>query len=94
MDKNKFKYEKSNLSTNDHGCIELDEMSYLSHTVIGRNAAPSVDYVGRFKLICQLTSHDPFRLRAQYWLYFFIFNYGYISGAVKVTYGMYCAFYD
>ena len=64
-------YEKSNLSTNDHGCIELDEMSYLFHIVIGKNAAPSVDYVGSFKLICQLTSHDHYRLRAQHWLYFF-----------------------
>ena len=54
--------------------IELDEMSYLFHIIIGKNAAPSVDYVGSFKLICQLMSHDHYRLRAQYWLYFFIFN--------------------
>ena len=71
-------YEKSNLSTNDHGCTEFYDMSYLFHTVTGKNAAPSVDYVGGFKLIRQLMSHDHYRLRAQYWLYFFIFNYGYL----------------
>ena len=70
--------EKSNLSINDHGCTELDEMSYLFHIVIGKNASPSVNYVGSFRLICQFTSHDHYRLRAQYWLYFFIFNYGYM----------------
>ena len=64
--------------TNDHCCIELDEMSYLSHIVIGQNAVPSVDYVGSFKLICQLMSHDHYRLRAQSWLYLFIFNCGYL----------------
>ena len=64
-------YEKTNLSTNDHGYIELDEMSYLSHIVIGKNAAPSVDYVGSFKLICQLTSHDHIRLSVPYWLFIF-----------------------
>ena len=63
IDKNKSKYKKSNLSTNDHGCTGLDEMSYLFHIVIGKNAAPSVDYVGSFRLICQLTSHDHYRLR-------------------------------
>ena len=47
-------------------CTELDEMSYLFHIVSGKNAAPSVDYVGSFKPICQLTSHDHYRLRAQY----------------------------
>ena len=60
IDKNKSKYEKSNLSTNDHGCIEFNEMSYLFYIVIGK-----IDYVGSFKLICQLTSHDHYRLRAQ-----------------------------
>ena len=55
---------KSNLSANDNGCIKMDEVSYLSHTANGNNAAPSVDYVGSFKLICQLTSHD------HSWLYF------------------------
>ena len=65
-----------NLSTNDHGCIEMDDISYLSHIATGNNAAPTVDYVGSFKLICKLTSHDQYRL--QYWLYSFIFNYGYL----------------
>ena len=55
---------KSNLSANDNGCIEMDEVSYLSHTANGNNAVPSVDYAGSFKLICQLTSHD------HSWLYF------------------------
>ena len=27
-------------------------------------------YVGSFKLICQLTSHDHYTLRVQYWLIF------------------------
>ena len=49
------KYEKSNLSANDRGCIEMEEVSYLSHIAIG-NAVPPVEYVESFKLICQLIS--------------------------------------
>ena len=35
-------------------------------------------YVGSFKLICQLTTRDQYRLRAQYWLHSFLFSYGYL----------------